>query len=238
MSVEDDLAQVQEDWEEALDDLLVTWEGISDDQRVDLVDQVRDAVAAGDLVALVALTVDTGDAEDELSTAMEDLAELAAQGMADEAAAQGVAVAAGVADVAALGVLATTMAGLLGAGLAVAAGIEALRLATPGRSADDVAEGVDEHLSSLTDGHLRAHLGGALSAAQMRGRLATLEVAPVAEWSADETLDRNTCQPCRDEDGTEFETLDDALVDYGMGSYTYCEGRWRCRGQIVATWDE
>lgn len=233
-----DLAQVQEDWEQALADLLDAWGPISDDQRTDLVAQVRDAVAAGDLAALAALTVDTGDAEDELAAAMEDLADAAAEQMADEAALQGVAVAAGAADVAALGVLAAAMTGLLGAGLAVAAGTEALRLATPGRSADDVADGVDDHLAALTDGHLVTHLGGALSAAQIRGRLATLEIAPVASWVADEVNDRNRCGPCADEDGTEFATLDEAWVDYGNGTYINCDGRWRCRGSISATWDE
>lgn len=233
-----DLDQVQQDWEEALADLIERWGPISDDQRGDLVDQVRDAVASGDLTALAALTVDTGDAEDELTSAMEDLADAAAQQMADEAAEQGIEAAAGVADAAALAAIATTMTGLLGAGLAVAAGMEALRLATPGRSAKDVAADVEAHLVSLSDAHLLAHLGGALSAAQIRGRLATLEIAPVAAWEASEVNDRNRCGPCGDEDGTEFATLEEAWVDYGTGTYIRCEGRWRCRGTIVATWDE
>lgn len=238
MTTDEDLASVQEDWTEALTELLATWEPISATQRADLVEQVRDAVAAGSLVALAGLALDTDDPADELALAMETLAEAAAEQMADEAAAQGVTVAAGVVDAVALGVIATTMAGLLGAGLAVAAGIEALRLATPGRSADDVAEGVDEHLASLGEGHLSAHLGGALSAAQVRGRLATLEIAPVATWEATEVNDRNRCEPCAEEDGTVFDTLDEAWVDYGTGTYIGCQGRWRCRGTIAATWGE
>jgi hypothetical protein len=236
--VDDDLAQVQEDWEQALADLMDRWGQVSEDQRADLVEQVRDAVAAGDLAALATLSVDTGDAEDELTAAMTDLAEVAAQQMADEAAAQGAETAAGVAETAALAAVAGAMVGLLGAGLAVSAGMEALRVATPGRTADEVAVDVETHLAALSDSHLAAHLGGALSAAQIRGRLATLEIAPVAAWEASEINDRNRCGPCSDEDGTEFKTLDDAWEVYGSGTYIFCEGRWRCRGTIVATWDD
>lgn len=233
-----DLDEVQEEWEEALADLLDTWGPISDAQRADLVAQVRDAVDSGDIDALADLGLDTTDAADELAAAMEDLAGSAAQQMADTAAAQGVEVAAGTVDAAALASIAAVIAGLLAAGLAVSAGLEALRLATPGKSGDDVAQGVDDHLSSLSDSYLAAHLGGALSAAQARGRFATLEVAPVASYRSDESNDdRNRCGPCEAEDGTEFATLDEAWAAYGNGTYVECEGRWRCRGAVTASWD-
>lgn len=233
-----ELAEVQEDWEAAVAELVEQWESISADQRAALVAQVRDAIDGGDVEALASLGVDTEDAADELAAAMGDLADQSAGQMAAEAAAQGVKVAAGTVDAAALAAIATAMAGLLGASLAVAAGMEALRLATPGRSADDVAAGVDEHLALLSTAYLVTHLGGALSAAQVRGRFATLEIAPVARWEATEVNDHNQCEPCAEIDGTEYATLDEAWVDYGSGTYLYCEGRWRCRGTIVATWDD
>lgn len=234
----EELEQVQADWEEALEALLADWEPITATQVDELVDQVRDAIADSDYSALAALEVDTDDAEDVLVAAMEDLAATAAQQMADTAADQGVTVAAGVVETAALVAVAAPVAVMLGAGLAIAAGAEAVRIATPGRTADEVADGVQEHLESLTDAHLRMHLGGALSAAQNKGRFATLEIAPIAHYEASEHNDTNTCGPCHQEDGAEFDTLADALLVYGAGGYSGCLGRQRCRGTVVASWDE
>lgn len=234
----EELDEVQADWEQALEALLNDWVPITAAQRDDLVDQVRDAIEAGDYPALAALEVDTEDAEDTLLTAMEDLAETAAQGMADAAAAQGVETAAGVVETAALVALAAPIVVMLGAGLALSAGQEAIRVATPGRTADDVADLVEQHLLSLTDAQLQQHLGGALTAAQNRGRLATLEVAPIAAYEASEVNDSNRCSPCSVEDGTVFDTLADALAVYGNGGYDGCLGRQRCRGTVTAVWDE
>lgn len=233
-----ELDEVQADWEEALEQLLTDWEDISSAQRADLVEQVRDAIDLDDFSALAALEVDTGDAEDLLLAAMEDLASTAAEGMAAAAAVQGVETAAGTVETTLLVALAAPITVMLGAGLALSAGQEAIRIATPGRTADEVADLVEQHLLALTDAQPRQHLGGALTAAQNRGRIATLEVAPIAAYEASESNDTNTCSPCSVEDGTVFDTLADALAVYGNGGYDGCLGRQRCRGTIVATWDE
>jgi hypothetical protein len=54
---------------------------------------------------------------------------------------------------------------------------------------------------------------------------------------ASEKLDRNTCKPCRDLDGTVFKDLAEAERAYGNGAYVNCLGGVRCRGQVVAVWD-
>ena len=233
-----DTDQLQEDWASALEELLADWEQISRDQRDELVDQVRAAIDDDDWSALAALNADTSEADDVLAAAMIALAETAAEGMATEAAAQGVSVAAGTVDAAELGAYAATVTALLAGGLALAAGAEALRVLRPGVEASVVAEHVREHLDGLSDAYLTERLGGALSAAQNTGRFATLAVAPVAVWEASEANDVNTCGPCDAIDGTEFPTIDAAIAVYGLGGYPGCLGRWRCRGTVTANWED
>jgi hypothetical protein len=134
--------------------------------------------------------------------------------------------------------LARTVARLLASGLADAAGREAMRVWAPGRTPDEVADLVTEHLEGLSEAYLRDQIGGALSAAQSAGRIAALREAPEATYLASEILDRNTCKPCREIDGTEFESLEAADAAYPMGIYFACLGGPRCRGQVIAIWNE
>lgn len=58
-----------------------------------------------------------------------------------------------------------------------------------------------------------------------------------AEVYASELLDRNTCAPCGELDGQQYDTLADGLEDYpGAGGYVGCEGGSRCRGTLVIVW--
>lgn len=58
-----------------------------------------------------------------------------------------------------------------------------------------------------------------------------------AELYASELLDQNTCGPCGDLDGREYDTMAEALEDYpGAGGYIGCEGGSRCRGTLVIVW--
>lgn len=55
---------------------------------------------------------------------------------------------------------------------------------------------------------------------------------------ASELLDGQTCGPCSHVDGTQYDTLAEALTDYpGMGPYKNCAGGDRCRGTVVITWE-
>lgn len=131
-------------------------------------------------------------------------------------------------------------ADVLAAGLALTAGREALRLWRPGIAAADVADGVRAYVGSLTDRGLRDTIGGALTRAQNLGRMAAYRAPRPPEWSvalvADETLDTNTCKPCRNIDGTTLPTPEAAALAYGGAGYLFCEGRERCRGTMRGVW--
>lgn len=232
-----DLAAVQEAWQAQLDAVLADWPGIAEEQRAELAGQIEAAVDAGDLAALAALAVSSEAAATLLAVAMLELAETSAEQMAAEAAGQGVRVEPPPVDQGQLEGVAAAVAALLAAGLAGAAASAALRLAVPGATGAAVAAEVLVILAALSDRAVRDQVGGALSAAQAAGRFAVLREAPAARYLASETLDRSTCKPCRDIDGTTFEDLSAAEAAYGNGAYTKCLGGIRCRGQVVAVWD-
>lgn len=52
---------------------------------------------------------------------------------------------------------------------------------------------------------------------------------------ADGVLVHN-CDPCKEIDGTRFDSLADATAAYLAGGYVHCSGRERCRGIVVAIW--
>lgn len=235
-----ELDRVQAEWEAALAALLASWQGITEAQREQAIQQVRRAVEQGDTTALSQLSISSTEATALLAGAMAALASLASETMTAEAAAQGVPDA----DEAAVTVtdeqmeaVAGTVTALLATSLAVSAGQEALRLLTAVATADEVADGVRTHLESLSDTYLRDRLGGALTRAQNEGRIAAARNLPVARYYATEELDRNTCTPCKNIDKEELPSLDAAITAYGGGSYIYCAGRDRCRGTFRAEWE-
>jgi phage portal protein BeeE len=232
-----DLTQLSEDWQAALDKLLAKWPGILDDQYSALATQVRDAISTGDLDALLQLVTPDAGAAAVLAAVLVAVAVTGAAAVVREAEAQGVDVARVVPDPAELETQAKIVTGLMGAGLAVSAGAAALRLAGGGASAAEVADGVREHLDSLTDAQPRQALGGAVTAAQNAGRLATLDAAPAATYFASEVLDTNTCAKCRKVEGKKYDTLAESKEDYPRGGYKDCLGGERCRGTVVAIWD-
>jgi hypothetical protein len=233
-----DPAAIQQAWQEALDGLLADWQDISADWRADLGEQIEQALEDGDLEALAAMTLDSTAAAALLTAAMLALAGTAADQMAAEAESQGVQVEAPPADEETLGAVATAIAVLLAVWLAGAAAREALRLAVPGAAAGAVAAAVVAFLAGLSDRFLKDQLGAALSQAQASGRFAVLHDVPVAEYVSSEVLDSSTCGPCRDVDGTTFADLDAAEAAYGNGSYIHCEGGIRCRGTVIALWND
>jgi hypothetical protein len=230
---------IQEEWQTALDGLLAAWPPIAAAWLAELADQIAQAVDAGDPAALGALTVDSSDAAQQVTATMTALAATAAGQMADEAASQGVAVEEQDPNEDHLAAIAAAVVALLALGLAAAAGREALRRMLPGADGRTVADQVTAHLEGLSDSSLRTQLGGALSAAQGAGRLAVLQAAPPARYISTEVLDTATCTPCRDADGTEWTDLDEALAHYPVVvGYVDCLGGVRCRGQLIAIWDE
>lgn len=233
-----ELAQVQADWEAALDALLAQWEGVTAVQRAAIRAQVLAAVEAGDTEALSKLDVPSDEAAGLLAVALVAMAALSGERMAAELMAQGApAVAAAVADAGLWGEIAAATAALLAAGLAAAAGREALRLMTPGAGPREVAAGVDAFVAGQSDRPLRDGLGGALTRAQNVGRLETARDVPQTIYFATETLDGNTCKPCEGIDGTQFASWFEAWTAYAGGQYKACLGRDRCRGTVKAKWN-
>lgn len=233
----DEIAELQAEFDAALAALLAVWVGVTAAQVTSLVDQIRTAVDQNDTVALSALTADSTGGAALLAQAMIDLANLGAASVVREAQAQGVPDAHPAAvDEDALTLTATASAALLAAGLAAAAGREALRLATPESTGDEIAREIQEFLDGLSDRALRDVLGGALTSAQNAGRFATFRELPPADYVATEENDANTCGPCSLIDGHTFDDLADAESHYPTGTYRDCLGRDRCRGTFIGVW--
>jgi hypothetical protein len=231
---------VQSSWETALDRLVKDWAKVAKTQRKDLADQIRAAVDDDAVDRLAGLTVDSQAGADLLAAAMTALALKAVDEVDAEAAAQNVQLGDAVVDADRLGEVAAAVAAIVAGGAAASAGREALRVWTPGRSGEDVAGLVTDHLEGLSDSYLREQLGGALSAAQNAGRMAAMQAAPntaEAEYYASEVLDTNTCTACTKVDGTKFDSLAAAGEAYAAGGYIECLGRLRCRGIFVAIWN-
>jgi phage gp29-like protein len=237
-----DFGAVQQGWESALDGLIADWAKITKAQRKQILDQISAAVHENNLDALSALAVDSQAAAELLAATMSELADEAAAQQAGEADAQGVSVDVGVPDHGRLAATAVVVAAALASSLADGSARKALQAWTPTASPNDVTSAVGLWMDSLTDASLRDQLGGGLSLAQGAGRGATLMAASDAglnaTYYASEILDANTCDPCQAEDGQAFGSLDEADATYGSGGFVDCEGGLRCRGIVVAVWDE
>lgn len=230
---------MQEDWENALDDLLEKYGGISARQREQILTQVRLAVDEDRPEDLSRLDANSDELAAALLAAMLALGLLASDQVIAEAAAQGVTIAPVEPERSVMESASTAIAVLMASSLAVAAGQEALRVASAVATGAEVAELVATHLDALSDRYPRDQLGGALSQAQHAARMATMEAAkpPPTRYVAVEINDANRCGPCREIDGTEFDTLVAAQIAYPVKGYIACQGGVRCRGQIVAIWD-
>lgn len=235
-AAEADLDAVQDDWEDALDDVMAEWPGILADQRAEIHDQIKAAIDNDDTEALADITVGTTAAAAALKTALVALSEAAADRVVEEAAAQDVTIDPVPAEAAAMAGVAAVTAAVLGAGLAAAAAREALRINSDDTTGEQVADDVDTYLAGLSDATPRAQIGGALTNAQNTARIATMIPAPPATYIASEHLDTNTCDPCEDIDGTEWDDIADVIAAYPAGGYVGCAGRERCRGMPIADW--
>ena len=123
---------------------------------------------------------------------------------------------------------------LLANNLAQTASRNALRLTGGGLDSTAVADEVRTYLRGLTGSYLQDILGGAVQQAMNAGRKIVFQRdGQPGDIYASELLDSNTCGPCTDIDGTPYNSVDDAEMDYPTGGYMDCEGRERCRGTLV-----
>lgn len=242
-----DFAAMNDAWHAAVDATVEAWADIQTAQREQITAAVQAAAEADDLDRLDKLTVDSDDGARLLIARMIAYAREAAEAQQAEAEAQGVTVpewslddealtAAAIRDK--LRQIGRTAARVLGVGLVQSAVRQAMRVWGSG-SAQQVAAAVDEHLTSLSQAAVEEQIGAAMTAAQNEGRMAVLAVAPPATYTATEILDsKSTCKPCRDVDGTQYASLEEARAAYPTGGYVSCLGGARCRGTLVTVWPQ
>lgn len=239
-----DLGEVRADVDKALETLEREWRPVLAGQVDSLVTQVEEAIDAGDMAALAAISVPADlagaavlqEALDAMvTTAVGRAATEAAEQDApldEEVAQEDAAVAAGTVA------LAAAVAAVLAAALAATAVREALRLWSPGApdppTGRTVAAEVRVYLDGLEGADRRVVFGGSLHRVVNIGRLVVQSLAvaavPGLRVAATEINDRNTCDPCGQVDGTVFRTVAAAWAAYGAGGYRDCEGGVRCRG--------
>jgi len=251
-----DLSGHAADHELALERLMDRWDSVRAAWRSELTTQIRDAVDAGRLGDLGSLTCDSTTAAEVIAEAREALARKSWDRVRDQASDAGVTIprwqnrvdertfqlvqdprvvneADDTADV---------LAALLAAAEALSAGTEAIRISAPGKSGDEVAREVGKSLRESEGKQAEGQLSGSLTGAQNRARIDAYRSGPIASLYADETLDKNTCPPCRAINGRFIATTEDGnspeleRLYPGMGGYVDCEGRWRCRGTVTGVW--
>lgn len=244
-----DFVRMQDQWESAVDSALADIQPIRDEQREEITTQVQAAAELDDLDALNAITVDDSDIYTALLMHMTQAAIDAGFEQQREAEDQGVEIPEWslTADnlTAAIGLdllrsVARVTARIISTSFVQSGVRRALSLlGRPAVSPAQAAAEVNTHLAELSEAAPRESIGGAISAAQNEGRRTVLSVAPAASaYVASEILDRNVCGPCRSVDGRSFDTLADASEQYPSGGYRDCQGGVRCRGTIVAVWED
>lgn len=234
-----DFEAMQQVWQDQTTALVSKWGTIKASQIDAIVTQVEAAVESGDATALAALSAPVMGA-DTILEHMKAVAEDAVAAARAEAAAQGVTIS--LVNVTEFETLllnrAQAVAALMARSLSDAASRNALlRYGVNALAPADVAAGVRAHLEDLTDTYLNDQLGGALTQAQNTGRREVMGRAS-ATYYASELLDHNTCEVCADFDGREYASLEEAESDYPTGGNAECEGGPRCRGTLVAIYDE
>lgn len=242
-----DFAQMDKAWHKAVDGTVEAWASVQEAMRAEVTASIQAAAEADDLDRLDGLTVDADDGARLLIARMIAYAREAGEQQQAEAEAQGVTVpewslndealtAAAIRD--RLRQIGRTAARVLGVGLVQSAVRQAMRVWGSGPPSQ-VADAVDEHLAGLSGAAVEEQVGAAMSAAQNEGRMAVLAVAPPATYTATEILDsKNTCKPCRNVDGTRYDTLEEARAAYPSGGYINCLGGPRCRGTLVTVWPQ
>lgn len=235
-----DFATMQAQWASTTEGLIAAWAPIRAAQIDAIVASIEDAARAGSTAALASVAAPVMG-QDAIGDAMMAAAEQAVSAARAEAAAQGVTIE--LIDSAEFEAIvrarAEAMAALMARSLAEAGARQALnRYGVNNITPEEVAAGVRDHLESMTDAYLQDQLGGAVSQAQNTGRAAVFARGPAARYYASELLDTNTCDACASMDKTEFTSLADAQSQYPSGGYAECFGGPRCRGTIVAVFEE
>jgi hypothetical protein len=205
------------------------------------IDELHDLIieAGGDVKKLAAMQA-SPVAEEALLDAIRRQATVGAEQAFDEGARQGSSMdRPNLTDVdSSLVARAQATDALLARSLSETAGRQAMRRTAEAMDASQVADEVRTHLLSLSDQFLKDELGGALTQAMNSGRKLVMARNVPEHIYASELLDTNTCENCRAKDGTEYLELSTAEIDYPTGGYKECQGGPRCRGTLVAVYQE
>lgn len=231
-----DPTRLQEDHDGALEALLATYR---DEMKPDLVEQIKAQIedADGDAAKLAEIkaVADSDKLKAKLKQAYEDghashVAEAKAQGVEiDEAA-----------EDADAGSRAAGLGGLLAVGLGVSAVGKALSLTGTGLAPSEVATQVSTFLTDLKDSAAESNIRGAVTRAINGGRIAAIKTALATKAGtvyASELLDQNTCSACSEIDGKQYDSIEDAEIDYPAGPYVNCEGQDNCRGTLIVEYE-
>lgn len=232
-----DFKRLDEEWQSSLDQLIEDWGDVKTEQVDDLYDKI--VKANGDLSKLAGLET-PAIGSDLLQGHMMNIAQSGLDQAVDEAKAQGVKGRKPKLDnlVESLRTRASAIDTMLARSLAEAAARKAVSLTGGSLTAKEVAQATKDHLLGLTDSYLRDQFGGALTQAQNSGRKLAMRENDPQRVYASEILDSNTCEACIDKDGAEYDSIDEAESDYPTGGYSECFGGPRCRGTLVAVYDE
>lgn len=239
MAAGTDFTDLQESWQDATTDLVQSWRTqVQAGQIAAILEQVKAAVNAGDLVALARLEAPVAGT-DLLFGRMKEMAEDAIVGAKAEALKQGLRI--GTINVATnveplVAARAEATATLLARGFADSASRVAINQGA-NLAADTVADAVQQHLEGLGDAYLNDMLGGAMTQAQNTGRKEVF-AEKSSKLYASELLDGDTCTECSGVDGQEYGSVVEADGDYPTGGFKDCLGGPRCRGTLIAVYDE
>lgn len=231
-----DFAALQATYTAAGNRLRRQWADITATQIDDLVAQVQAATTPEQLAQIT-----TGAAGADILLA--ELTEVMHDGAASaeaEAAHQGATVPQADRSIAqaAVQARAAATAELLASGLSQSAASRAVSL-SGSLVGPDLADAVREHLERLAGSARDYELAGAVTHAQNEGRMAVMDQAPDStRIYASELNDAAECGPCAEVDDTEYPNMIEARRDYGAGHYVGCEGGNRCRGTLVAVYQE
>lgn len=234
-----DFPTLDAQWTSELTKLLKKFKPVQTSQIADLVAQIEAAV---DPLMLQGVAAQPGGM-DVITNAMNKLIDKGAALASEEAKAQGVSIVAEKALLDQEKLIAASRARvieqMLANALTQSAVAKALQVSPTGGGGADVATKVEAHLKSLKGKFVEDQLGGALTSAQNAGRRSVFAEAPEgAKFYASEILDEHTCVNCVQIDGQTYDTYEAALQDYPSGGYDACLGGSRCRGVVVAVYEE
>ncbi|MEU7978237.1 hypothetical protein AB0B63_06865 [Micromonospora sp. NPDC049081] len=224
--------------QQAVQDMTAGWEQESPPLVEAMTETVSSELAAGMIVGVGALVVPpavTAALAGVVSAGMLALAESAAAGAVKEAGRSGLSAALPKDARERIDQQAQATTDLIVAGFASAATRTALGQAGADTDPVQVAGAVRAALTDLAQakdsGLVAGNLAAAATTAQGIGREVVFYQLPAGtRFKATEVNDRHRCEPCTEVDGTEYDSLADALADYPTGRYRACLGRDRCRG--------